>query len=564
MSDAIKPPTITHASVRRSRHISIVWLIPLVAIAIGGWLAWDTLSKEGPTITLSFEDAEGLQAGQSQLKFKEIVLGTVKSLDLTPDHSRVLVKIATTPPAIPLLTDTTIFWVVKPRLFAGSLSGLGTLVSGAYIGMLPGQTAGKQQHEFIGHEEPPVLEANVPGHIFLLKSSRVGSVSLGSPVFYRDLSVGTVLGWDIADMAESVTIHAFVRAPYDSYVHDETRFWDASGLSVKLGGTGIDVQLESLRALLLGGVAFETPTADSHAAMSSELHVFPLFADRETANAASYKRTIPLVSYFPGSVRGIAPGSEVTMHGLMIGHVTGVALKYDPVKDAIVAPVQFEVQPERIVGIGKQVFKTSGEAVEALVKRGLRAALQSSSLITGQQLVSLDFVPDAPPATVTMEGTNFVLPTTEGGGFAGLQASATDLLDKVNTIPFGQIGKNLDGILQAASDAANGPKMLESLTELAAIVPRVKSVVDHLDSGLSPALHQLPDIATSLQKTMTNTNNLVQSLDNGYGGNTKFNRDLERLLVQVNEALSSIRALADLLARHPEALIKGRPAGGVE
>jgi paraquat-inducible protein B len=229
-----------------------------------------------------------------------------------------------------------------------------------------------------------------------------------------------------------------------------------------------------------------------------------------------------------------------------------------------VAPVQFEVQPERIVGIGKQVFKTSGEAVETLVKRGLRAALQSSSLITGQQLVSLDFVPDAPPATVTMEGTNFVLPTTEGGGFAGLQASATDLLDKVNTIPFGQIGRNLDGILQAANDAANGQKMLESLTELAAIVPRAKSVVDHLDSGLSPALHQLPEIATSLQKTMTNTNNLVQSLDNGYGTNTKFNRDLERLLVQVNEALSSIRALADLLARHPEALIKGRPAGGVE
>src|SRR5271165_2383296 len=234
-----------------------MWLIPLLAVAIGAWLAWDTLSKRGPTISLSFESAEGLQAGQSQLKFKDIVLGTVKSLDLTPDHSRVLVEVETTRKAEPLLNSTTIFWVVKPRLFAGTLEGLSTLTSGSYIGMLPGTVAGKAQREFVGHEDPPVLEANVPGRTFELKASKLGSMSVGSPIFFRDLDVGTVLGWEIGDMVESVTIHAFVRAPYDSYVNDETRFWDASGVSVKLGATGVDVQLESLRALLLVGVAFD-------------------------------------------------------------------------------------------------------------------------------------------------------------------------------------------------------------------------------------------------------------------------------------------------------------------
>ena len=542
-----------------------MWLIPLVAIAIGGWLAWDTLSKEGPTITLSFETAEGLQAGQSQLKFKEIVLGTVQSLELTADHKHVLVKIATTRQAESLLTDTTIFWVVKPRLFAGSLSGLGTLLSGAFVGMLPGETAGKPQREFVGREDPPVLETNVPGHTFLLKAPRLGSISIGSPVFFRDLDVGTVLGWDIATMAQSVTIHAFVRAPYDSYVHDETRFWDASGISLKLGGAGVEMQVESLRAVLLGGIAFDTPEAvQTHAEISSEDHVFPLFPDRTTADAASYTRQIPLVAYFPGSVQGLAPGSEVTMHGLMVGHVTDVRLSYDPAKKAIVVPVHFEIHPERIVGIGKQVYKTQAEAVDAMVQQGLRATLQSASLITGQQMVVLDFVPNAPPATVTMEGTNFVVPTTDSGGFSGLQASATDLLAKVNTIPFDQIGKNVDGILQAVNTVANGAEMKQTLTELAATVARVKDVADHLDSGLSPALRQLPDIAAGLQKTMTNTNRLVQSLDTGYGGNTQFNRDLGRVLVQLNEALSSIRALADLLARDPSALIKGRPEGGVQ
>jgi paraquat-inducible protein B len=564
MDDLTQPPTISGASVRRSRRVSVIWLIPLVAIAIGGWLAWDTMSKEGPTITVTFESAEGLQAGQSQLRFKDIVLGTVKSLELTADHARVLVKIATTRQADPLLTDTTMFWVVKPRLFAGNLSGLSTLLSGSYIGMLPGQAEGKQERAFVGREEPPVLEASVPGHMFLLKGDRLGSISLGSPIFFRDLDVGTVLGWDIADMAQSVTIHAFVRAPYDSYVHDDTRFWNASGVSVKLGGTGVDVQLESLRALLLGGIAFNTPAAEPHSATSTENHVFPLFADRDAASAASYTRIIPLVSYFPGSVRGLAPGAEVTIHGLMVGHVTSVGLIYDTAKDTIEAPVHFEVQPERVVGIAKQVFKTSAEAVDVLVKKGLRATLQSASLITGQQLVALDFVPNAPPATVAMEGSDFVLPTTDSGGFSGLQTSATELLDKVNTIPFGQIGKNLDGILQSVNDVANGAQMRQALTQLSATVSQLKNMVEHVDGGMSPALRQLPDIAAGLQKTLTNTNRLVLSLDNGYGDQTKFNRDLERLMVQLNEAMGSIRSLADLLARHPEALIKGRPAGGVE
>jgi paraquat-inducible protein B len=194
----------------------------------------------------------------------------------------------------------------------------------------------------------------------------------------------------------------------------------------------------------------------------------------------------------------------------------------------------------------------------------MRASLQSASLITGQQMVALDFVHDAPPAEVTMDGPDFVLPTTEGGGFAGLQASASALLDKVNTIPFKQIGDNLDGILRSTNNVASGPEIKKALTDLSSTISDVKDLVAQLDSGMSPALQQLPGIASGLQKTMTSVNKLSLSLENGYGNNTQFNRDLERLLVQVNDALRSIRSLADLLARHPEALIKGRPAGGVE
>jgi len=559
MSDVLEQrAAVPRATTRRSRRISAIWIIPLVAVAIGGWLAWDTWSKQGPTIRISFDSGEGLQAGQSQLKFKDIVFGTVKSLELAPDHTHVVVTVATTHEAKPLLTDQTIFWVVKPRLFAGNVSGLETLLSGSYIGMLPGEAGGKAQHRFVGHEDPPILLANVPGHTFVLKAKKLGSISLGSPVFYRDLSVGEVLGWDIADMAEYVTIRAFVRAPYDSYVHDGTRFWNASGVSVKLAGAGIEVQMESLKALLLGGIAFETPTAEIHTAVTAENHVFPLFADRDAANNASYTRKIPMISYFPGSVKGLAPGSEVTVHGLKVGQVTEVRLTYDRANDTVLAPVRYEIEPERVVGVGVRVFKTDAESVEALLKGGLRASLQSASLITGQQVVALDFVTDAPPVPVTKEGEDFVLPTTEGGGFAGLASSANDLLGKVNQIPFDQIGKSLNGILKSINDATQGPQLKKALTDLSAMIASAQAMMQRLDTK------QLPQLTADLEKTLTSANKLVLSLDSGYGDNTKFNRDLDRLMAQTTDAVRSIRALTDLLARHPEALIKGRQEGTVE
>jgi paraquat-inducible protein B len=564
MSETISPPPRHTARARRSRRIPVIWLIPVIAIAIGGWLAWDTLSKEGPTITVTFDSAEGLQAGQSQLKFREIVLGTVKSLDLAPDHSHVIVTIGTTRQAESLLTDQTVFWVVKPRLFAGNISGLDTLLSGSYVGMLPGATAGRAQRVFTGREDPPVLQAHVPGHTFSLRATKVGSISVGSPVFFRDLNVGEVLGWDIGDMARNVTIHIFVRAPYDRYVNDDTRFWNASGVSVKLGATGVEVQMESLRALLLGGIAFNTPDDKAEAARSAEDHVFPLFADENTAEAASYSRKIPVVSYFSGSVRGLAAGSEVVMHGLVVGHVTSVSIMYDAAQDMIVAPVRYQVEPERIVGVGKRVYATSRDAVEEVLQHGLRASLVSASLITGQQMISLDFVKDAPPASLAMDGDAFVLPSTESGGFAGLQASVSAVLDKVNDIPFKQIGDNLNALLKTTNNTISGPQLEQALGNLSATLVSAKALVENLNSGTSPAIRQLPAIATQLQQTLTSVNKLVLSLGSGYGDDTQFSRDLDRLLIQSNDAVRSLRALADLLARHPEALVKGRPGGGTE
>ena len=258
MSDLIQPPT---ASVRsradKRRRLSLIWAIPLVTALIAAWLVWDTYSKRGPLITITFDTAEGLQADQSHVKHKDVDMGVVQSAVLTPDLQHVLVTVRMNKAAEPLLTDRTQFWVVKPRFFAGNISGLSTLFSGSYIELLPAAEGGKEERHFTGLENPPVLQSNVPGRTFVLKANRIGSINLGSPIFYRDLPVGEVLGWDLGDMAATVTVHAFVRKPFDQYVHDDSRFWNASGVSVKLGADGVQLQLESLRALLLGGIAFE-------------------------------------------------------------------------------------------------------------------------------------------------------------------------------------------------------------------------------------------------------------------------------------------------------------------
>jgi paraquat-inducible protein B len=407
-----------------------------------------------------------------------------------------------------------------------------------------------------------VLDSDVPGTTFFLKTDQLGTVNLGSPVFYRGLSVGEVLGWDIGKMAENVTIHAFVRAPYDSYVHDQTRFWNASGLSVKLGGGGVDVQVESLRALLLGGIAFETSGTVQNTPVSASEHVFPLFASQEAAKNASYSEKIPLLGYFSSSVRGLAAGSDVVMHGLTIGKVTDVRLTFDAAKDTVQAPVHFEVEPERVLGIGKRAFKTTAEGVQMLLAKGLHASLQSGNLLTGEMMVSLDFLPDMPELKVTVEDGSFVIPVSDSGGLSGLQASAGELLRNVNAIPFASIGQSVATITKNFSSLSNGPQLQETLNAVAGTMTAAESAIKKLDTEMGPTLKQLPGVATELQTSLKQMDLLMRSVNTGYGDNTQFHRDLDRLMAQLNDAVRSFQALADLLTRHPEALVRGRTDSG--
>ena len=569
---APRPPTggnpvaggpVASASVRHRRRIPLVWIVPILTALIAGWLAWHTFSQRGPTITVAFDTAAGLTAGQSQLKYRNVVMGTVKTIVIPPDLSKVLVTIETVKEAEPLLTDKTTFWVVKPQLFAGNVSGLETILSGSYIGKRPSTDQGVAKRDFVGQEDPPILQASVKGTTFRLDTARLGSISLGAPIFFRDIEVGTVLGWDLHDLATRVAIHAFVRAPFDRYVRDDTNFWNASGLSVSLGANGINIQMESLRAILLGGIAFDT-SHDSTAPISKTDHRFKLYANIEEAKSAGFGQQIKLISYFPGSVAGVTEGAEVRFHGLKIGEVTRVGLVYDPKTDRVVAPIHYRVEAGRVSNLAKAQGMEPVNVAEEMIRRGLRATLQAPSLISGSKVISLEVVPDQKPADLAKEGDHYVIPAAEIGGFDSITASAAELLSKINRIDFDKIGTSLVSAATGVDQMVNGPQIKATLAALEKAMIDVQDIARKLDTDATPALKRLPDIALQLQDAITKANRLIGSVDKGYGDTSKFHRDIDRLIPQITDAARSIRALADLLSRNPEALIKGRTNTGKE
>jgi paraquat-inducible protein B len=562
MSDK-HPTAVVTSRIDHKRRLPLIWAIPVVTVIIGAWLAWSTISQRGPLITITFETAEGLQANQSHVRHKDVDMGVVQKVSLTHDLKRVEVTVRMNREAEPLLTDKAEFWVVRPRFFAGAISGLQTLFSGSYIDLLPSAEGGEPKREFVGLENPPVLQSDVPGRTFLLQAKRIGSLNLGSPILFRDLEVGEVLGWDVGEMAREITIHAFVREPFDKYVRDNSRFWNASGAKVQLGANGIQLQVESLRAVVLGGIAFETPDDSRITQESKADHPFPLYDDQDAADSSTYKRSVPFVANFTSSVSGLAAGSPVTLRGLKIGEVSSVSLVYDRVLDNVLVPVHFTLEPDRIAMLDLPTNGDLDVKMQELVQRGLRVKLASGNFLTGQKQLAMDVYKDAGAGELRKQGDAFVIPVM-GGDADDVATAATNLVNRLNAIPFESIGKNLDETLAGVNALANDKELSESVAALHSTLASAQTLVNNLNHGLTPTMQRLPAIANGLESTVQRTDKLVASLQTGYGGDSRFNRDVSQMMLQLSDAARSIRVLADLLSRHPEALIRGRTDQGVQ
>jgi len=551
------PPVPAHPAPRidRRRRLPAIWLVPIVAALVGLYLAWVTVSEKGPTITISFQSADGLEAGKTLIKHKEVVFGTVKSIALSEDLSHVEVTAEMTKEAAPHLRQGTRFWVVRPRFSAGGVSGLSTILSGASIELDPGP--GASERHFTGLEDPPVVRADVPGTEFLLTADRIGSVGPGSPIYFRDVQVGQVMGFDSTDLGAGVTIHAFIRAPYDRQVYAGTRFWSAAGISLTTGPQGFKLQFESLEAVLAGGIAFDTPATARTGGPAEAGTAFPLYKDQQSVDEAQYTIRLPYLVYFDGSVGGLAPGAPVEWRGLKIGQVTDIRLQYDIAAGMARIPVTIEIEPQRFEVVGGNPDDGSGEQLAALVRRGLRAQLKTANLITGQTVVALDMVPGAAPAELGTGDRYPGIPSIPAPLDSAVR-SINGILDKVSALPLDKLVDQANGTLKSFETLATSPEITESLRSLAGALASAQALLTQANTDLRPAMEKLPPLLASAQQAVRQLSGAVGTIDRGYGADSLFKRDLTRLIGQGEDTLRSARVLTDYLEQHPEALIRGK------
>jgi paraquat-inducible protein B len=524
------------AVVQTKRRFSIVWIVPLVALAIGGWLAFKAISEKGPTITITFSTADGLEAGKTKIKYKDVEIGLVDSIALSQDTSKVVVKANMVKGSEPFLTDQTKFWVVRPRISGGSVSGLSTVLSGAYIG-IDGSKEGVPVYSFTGLEVPPVISFDNPGRYFQIVADTLGSLDVGSPVYYRQIHVGQVVSYSFNKEGTGVDIRIFIDAPHFTKVTENTRFWNASGFDVTLSAQGLKVDTQSVVSILNGGIAFDLPKESKPGAEAKENDTYYLYADRNATQEKRYSIRNYYVLLFDESVRGLNVGAPVELYGIKMGEVVDLKLEFDVDRKKFVVPVTVAMEPERINATKKAeamklIENEPGYFIKALVEQqGLRAQLQSANLLTGQLMVNLVFLPDAPKATLTSRDGLMVVPTVPGS-FERLQEGLSRIVANLEKVKFDQIGSELQ----------------QTLKETKATVSEIGGFAKKLNSETAP---KLQETLVELQKT------LVEA-QKGLGKDSPLNYNATKTLEELNLTLRSLRELSNTLDNQPQSILFGK------
>jgi paraquat-inducible protein B len=520
---------------KKRRRLSVVWIIPILAAVVALGIAVQRILSEGPTITIVFKAAEGVEAGKTYIKYKDVNIGLVKTVKLSEDFKKVVVTAKMDKSAEGMIVEDAKFWVEKPRVTLSGISGLGTLLSGNYIGFEMG-TSKNARREFIGLEVPPAITLDQPGRRFALLSDDLGSVGIGSPLYYRRLNVGQVIGYDLAGDGKSVTIKVFVNAPYDKYVTNGTRFWQASGIDVSLGANGVSVQTQSVVSMLIGGIAFETPPTAPDTKPAAQDTAFALYADRTSAAAKHETVFQPYVLYFNESLRGLSIGAPVTLFGLAVGEVTDVSFEYDPVANSARPRVDVVIYPSRFVErvkksghavVEKLARKTEGRHafVQRAVDVGYRAQLQSGSLVTGQLYVAFEHFPGAPKVKIDWSKEPPELPVMPSD-LHGLETKVNAILAKIDKMPIEAIGEDLKKLLASTN---------ETMT--------------HFNEDISP----------ELKASLENLKRVLESTDATLvGKDAPTQQELRDALREITRAAQAVRGLTDYLERNPDALIRGK------
>ena len=527
---------------KRRRTLQLVWIIPILAAIIGASLAIKSYLERGPVITITFKNGEGMEPGKTKIKYKDVQIGLVKGIAIAPDRSHVIVSAELTRESEGLLVKDTRFWVVRARISGGNVSGLGTLMGGSYIGVDAGVSK-EPQLAFKGLEMPPLVTMDLPGRQFILRAADIGSLDIGSPIYYRRIQVGEVIAYELDKNGNGVTLKTFIRAPYDQYVKANTLFWHASGIDLSLDASGVKINTESIASILLGGISFQSPDDSLEAPPATPNSTFVLFHNRDEAMKRPDTVIVTYVLVFKESVRGLPVGAPVDLRGVTVGEVTKINVELDPHKKEFAMPVEVQFYPERLRARyrnnndhGKNM--DSRTLLNAIIENGFRAQLRSSSLLTGQLYVALDFFPNAPPAKMNWSKNPPEFPTIPAS-LEQLQAILMQIAQKIEKLPLEELAGDARKAVQSLDTTLkSADKMLRQVD--GTVVPEVRTTLD------------------DVRKTLDEFRKAVGGAKQALSPDAPLQHDMRDAMRELSRAAQALRGLAEYLDRNPEALIRGK------
>jgi paraquat-inducible protein B len=523
-------------------RLPLVWILPAVVVLVGGFVVVREKLAQGTSIEIRFANAEGLESNKTKVRYKDVEIGEVTEIRVGDDRKEVIVTADIHRNAKSYLVDDTRFWVVRPRVSGAGVSGLATLVSGAYISVDVGHSEAKRD-DFVGLETPPIVTVDLPGREFILHADDLGSLDIGSSVFYRHITAGQVVGYTLDRGGSGVTIKVFIKGPFDAYVTAATRFWQASGIDMSVNADGVKLRTESLASILEGGVAFGTLPSATASPVAVDT-AFTLYEDQDRAMRPAEAEIRAFVMYFGGTLRGLSAGAPVELHGITVGEVKSVDVEYDQKAGSLAFPVVVDLYPQRLRGHTQRADRaapargisevSSRAMIDSLVTHGLRAELKTGNLLTGQKFVALDMHRDAPKDQVGWMEQPAIFPTISNG-LDDIQDSVGVIAKKLSKVPFDQLSARL----------------MSAMASLEQTLKNVDHLLQNVDTNLAP---QVQATLSEAQAAMKNAKELL-------GQDAPLENDLGSTLLQVSRAAKSISVLVDYLERHPESLIRGKPAG---
>ncbi|MCF7731934.1 MAG: MlaD family protein [Akkermansiaceae bacterium] len=549
-------PEAPHPEVKTGRRFNPVWIVPIIALLLGLWLVKRNHDEKGELITVRFEDAGDLAIGKTEVKCRNVTIGKLEEIFLTDDLD-VRTSLRIKPDHLHLIHEGSQFWVVRARVQGSSVPGLGTLISGAFIEVDPGELAKGAKREFIGLETPPLTPRSVPGLRLVLEAEKPGSVGIGSGIYFRDTLVGRVESREFLVDRKIVRFGVFIEERYAELVTDQTLFWKTSGVKLDVGTEGFNLELPSLDSLISGRISIDQPEDGITGKPLADGSATRLYNTEEEADVSRFKGGSEFLLLVDQSLRGLHAGAPVEFRGLKIGRVAEISYSLVDHPRIEEMPVLLQLDkrlleshfPANLVGGETDGFSEA-------IARKLRASIRSSSLLTGQMFVDIDYDPDVADVPQMKRGQYSVLPTV-ASGLGRLEDKLAALLDKINGLGLETLVTTISGTSKQAT--ATLASLEDSLASDQGVVADAQKTLAEMTETVASLNHILSSeetkaIPADLRATLANLNATLKPLSSEgavYG-------DLRRTLDELRATVRSIDRLTTGLADKPNSLIFGK------